>query len=171
MSIKTKLGGVAFAAAMALGSTPALADTFVINVPSGNPSVATFGNSPGEGKFIDTFLFNLPAAGKVTIRLESFDSGVDTNVNFNATGVKFNNIVVPYITRGVYELRLRIGQMVTGGQSKLVVPGQSDTFGTYNGTLTYSIPEPGTWALMILGFGFVGAGLRSRRAKARLAAA
>jgi hypothetical protein len=133
--------------------------------------VTTFGNSPGEGPFIDTFLFNLPAAGKITLRLESFDSGVDTNVNFNATRVKFNNIVVPVVSRGIYELRLRIGQMVSGGTSTLVIPGQSDTFGTYNGTLTYSIPEPGTWALMILGFGFVGAGLRSRRVKARLAAA
>jgi hypothetical protein len=31
-------------------------------------------------------------------------------------------------------------------------------------TLTPAVPEPGTWAMMILGFGFVG--WRLRRAKA-----
>ena len=37
-----------------------------------------------------------------------------------------------------------------------------------------AVPEPGTWAMMIVGFGFAGTAMRRRRrdeAKARLAAA
>ena len=33
-----------------------------------------------------------------------------------------------------------------------------------SGTLSVSVPEPATWAMMLLGFGMVGFGLRSRRA-------
>jgi hypothetical protein len=42
--------------------------------------------------------------------------------------------------------------------------GMSDFFGTPVADLTISaIPEAGTWAMMIAGFGLVGAGLRRRR--------
>ncbi len=34
-----------------------------------------------------------------------------------------------------------------------------------------AVPEPGTWALMLLGFGFVGGALRSARGRGRLSAA
>ncbi len=40
----------------------------------------------------------------------------------------------------------------------------TDVFGAPAATLTISvIPEPGSWALLIAGFGLVGAGLRRRR--------
>jgi len=41
---------------------------------------------------------------------------------------------------------------------------------SYNGATPTAVPEPGTWALMLLGFAGVGMTLRSRRRKdARLA--
>ncbi len=47
-----------------------------------------------------------------------------------------------------------------------------DAFGAVSGpTITSgAVPEPGTWALMILGFGLAGAGLRQRRAREAVAA-
>ena len=33
----------------------------------------------------------------------------------------------------------------------------------FNGALVSDAPEPATWALMLLGFGAMGAALRSRR--------
>lgn len=48
--------------------------------------------------------------------------------------------------------------------------GTKATFASFNGGATFSaIPEPATWALMLVGFGVVGAGLRGSRR--RLAAA
>lgn len=48
--------------------------------------------------------------------------------------------------------------------------GMSDSYGGYvdNIRLT-AVPEPATWAMMILGFGAVGAVLRQRRRRAALA--
>ena len=46
--------------------------------------------------------------------------------------------------------------------------------GTWNGQFVFTydgapaVPEPATWALMIVGFGAIGASLRSRRRVARL---
>lgn len=46
-----------------------------------------------------------------------------------------------------------------------ITSGQLDDFTANNvvGTFSGAVPEPGTWALMILGFGGAGAMLRSRR--------
>lgn len=38
---------------------------------------------------------------------------------------------------------------------------------SFEGTLVPAVPEPATWALMILGFGIVGSALRRRRAQVR----
>jgi hypothetical protein len=49
-------------------------------------------------------------------------------------------------------------------------PDQGLTSFTAYGNGTFSIPEPGTWALMIMGFGGAGAVLRQRRRVVALAA-
>lgn len=41
----------------------------------------------------------------------------------------------------------------------------------FNFTLTAAVPEPATWAMMIVGFGFAGGALRRRRAVAKAAIA
>lgn len=40
-----------------------------------------------------------------------------------------------------------------------------NAFETDNFAITAAVPEPGTWALMLLGFGAIGASLRSRRTR------
>lgn len=59
-------------------------------------------------------------------------------------------------------------QLFTGSEAAptftLGTFAMTDVFGTPSATLTISvIPEPGSWAMMIAGFGLVGAGLRRRR--------
>jgi hypothetical protein len=46
--------------------------------------------------------------------------------------------------------------------------GNSDSFGGYvdNISLSTAVPEPATWAMMIVGFGFTGAAMRRRKAVA-----
>ncbi|MBY9061427.1 PEPxxWA-CTERM sorting domain-containing protein [Sphingomonas yunnanensis] len=58
------------------------------------------------------------------------------------------------------------------------VPADDDLCGSVRYTLTYdytpfgaAVPEPSTWAMMVLGFGLAGAAIRRRRAAGAPAAA
>jgi hypothetical protein len=54
-----------------------------------------------------------------------------------------------------------------GDQSGPTVGADIDAIGAISTRVTSGVPEPATWALMLVGFGAVGASLRSRR-RARL---
>lgn len=74
-----------------------------------------------------------------------------------------------------------LNQLFAAGNYSVVIRGFADNVspsvarggagpGTYNGSLTFAaaaapVPEPGTWAMMLLGFGAVGFGLRRRRSQ------
>lgn len=61
------------------------------------------------------------------------------------------------------------GVSYSGGISKLVItdsPGQEIDHIQYGVNLNGGIPEPATWAMMLVGFGLLGATLRHRRAVA-----
>lgn len=45
----------------------------------------------------------------------------------------------------------------------LRLSSSQNAFETDNFAIQAAVPEPGTWALMLLGFGFIGASLRSRK--------
>lgn len=66
-------------------------------------------------------------------------------------------------------LNLKYGDIVTFGVNN---NGDTSYDGTgISGTITGAVPEPATWAMLLLGFGMVGAGLRyrSKSTKARFA--
>lgn len=161
--------GLAFAAPAA--AQPVL-NTSTQTIPLIKGGTATFGNTPGSGTFLDTFLFQVPQAGRVTVSLFSQQTGGPrTNVNFVANGVKFNGQNLSVISRGVIELQELVNQTVNAGVSTLSIRGASGPLGSYTGSISYAIPEPAMWALMILGFGFTGAALRSKRTRVRFAKA
>lgn len=63
---------------------------------------------------------------------------------------------------------------ITGGAlNSIVVTGISRGNGAYGGNLTFTplaaVPEPGTWAMMLLGFAGIGWQLRRKRSNAGLA--
>ncbi len=138
-------------------------------VPAGPGSYsATWTATPGQGSFLNTFLFQLPQSGRVSVKLSSTETaGPPTNVNFNATRVTFNGVKLPVLSRGVFELRSLVGLAVNSGLATLSVQGASGAAGSYTGTLAYAIPEPATWAFMILGFGMIGSALRLRRRESK----
>ena len=58
--------------------------------------------------------------------------------------------------------------ITAGGPQQLIITGNGGTAATYGGTVSFilnaaAVPEPAAWALMIVGFGGVGAMLRRRR--------
>ena len=61
-------------------------------------------------------------------------------------------------------------QVYTGPESAPVfAPGVFDTYDPADGltgSLTISLPEPSSWAMMLVGFGGLGAAMRSRRKRA-----
>jgi hypothetical protein len=56
--------------------------------------------------------------------------------------------------------------IVAGVLNRITVNGLSRGGGAYGGQLSFipsAVPEPGTWAMMLVGFGMMGASMRYRR--------
>lgn len=164
-------------ATAALFAAPASAATFFTIGPVGADGGFTvaFGNiGIDTPTFDDTFLFEVPAgpdgtadfivsstmstsSQNITFSSVTFE-GVDFDVEVNGWNeTRFLNLV-PVNAGSTYELRLT----GTAGAGAQFPPNA-----TYTGQITFApnaaVPEPGTWALMILGFGGAGAMLRIRR--------
>jgi hypothetical protein len=129
----------------------------------------TFGNNDPtvvSGKFRDTFTFTTTLDRVVSVILTSSMPAGDftRNVNFVSNGVRLNGTVVPVVTSGLNELRELFNFRLPAGTSTITISGSSGANGTYLGQLLFGgVPEASTWALMILGFGAVGAALRRQR--------
>lgn len=132
----------------------------------------TFGNTDPTttaSKFLDTFVFNTNFSRLVTVEILStltdFTKFTD-NVNFVSNGVRLNAQLIPATSTGTNERRFLANFRIPAGVQNIVVNGSAGPAGAYNGSLSLvsDVPEPATWAFMILGFGFVG-GMMRRRGK------
>lgn len=159
---KALSASIVAAGAMAL-SAPALAAPTISCTTTG----CTFGNpdpTVGVGPFMDTFTFTIPFARKFTGTINSLSTNFPVdNVNFPSGGVKINGINWAAPTTGLTEVRT-IMTVLAAGTHTITVNGNSGAEGAYGGSAVLGgVPEPMTWALFILGFGVVGAGLRRRQ--------
>lgn len=123
---------------------------------------------------VDTKIF-LEAVGGGPFSLASFDiatSGPSNNggLSFIATGY-LNNLVVGTTTGALtnqfvtFSGFANVDRIVFDGAG--VVGGQGGGFEldnfVLNSTITAAVPEPSTWAMMLIGFGAIGASMRRRR--------
>lgn len=126
----------------------------------------------GTGAFTDTFSFFLPD-GIVGFTLSSI--GFAANSSISDLTVTFNgeNIAVTPVANGQggfsFNLTSDPFAITLGGAQNLVIAGIGGADAVFSGTATFEpsagvIPEPGAWALMIVGFGGAGALLRRKRA-------
>lgn len=171
---KRKLCGALVAAACLTLSAQANAADFTaadMNIaagPNGSYS-ATFGNSGiGAGMFTDTYSFTLPdsglGSGAVTTSTAALFSVTDLDlysVTINGTPTTTNSGI------GAVEFSGISGVPITAGVlNKVVITGLSRGNGSYGANASFSpaaVPETATWAMMLGGFGLMGASMRKSR--------
>jgi hypothetical protein len=133
-----------------------------------------FGTVRTPAAFTDTFSFIVDqsglGSGSITTSTTAF---LKTN-NLDITSVFFNNIAadINRSPNGLFESFSLIGVPVFAGvENVITITGFSRGNGSYGGDITFSpaVPETGTWAMMIIGFGAVGAAMRYRRRQTKVA--
>lgn len=123
----------------------------------------------GAGTFTDTFNFNMPTGIAGATISSEFSSDPLNNIDF--TSVTLNGTPFNINSTGQVEFRSLTGLPVTNGPQQLIVTGASGGNGSFAGTLSFvlaaagvpGVPEPASWALMMMGFGGAGALIRVRR--------
>jgi hypothetical protein len=172
------------AAAATLFASSASAATYFNVGPIGADGGFTvvFGNlGINTPTFEDEFVFTVPTGedGRADFSVSSTMSADSQNIQFSS--VTFDGIAFNVETNGWNESRFLNDVDVLAGQSyTLRLVGSAGVQGStpnasYSGVITFApnvaaVPEPGTWALMIAGFGGAGAVLRRRRQQVALAA-
>lgn len=143
------------------------------------PASALFGavvtGTPGTTTAIDdTFTFNIAGGPGVT------NGQVSTVLLQGAQNINFSAITLD----GLYSFVKMANDpgpetwaldpvTLANGEHSIVVMGTLfGVTGAYSGTLNVqAVPEPQTWAMMLLGFGAIGLSLRSRRRRGQSALA
>ena len=144
--------------------------------PTTSPITANFGAtiSGASTSFDDLFEFTIPQNGTGSGSLStSFSSPVDeltiSQVLINGT------LYTPTSSSGGQSLTVTGIPILNGHLNTIEVLGMTSSTNaaaTFAGTATFNaatVPEPASWALMIGGFGLVGAAMRRRRTEFQLA--
>ena len=154
------------------------------NIFSG-PIAASFGHTGiVAGAFTDLFQFTIPqngvGSGSVITGTDAFLSTTDLDI----TSVTVNGLAallvlrdsggnVCFVRGGVTGCGATEGYSIAGvpitslALNTINVTGTSRGLGSFGGNATFSpVPEPATWAMMLIGFGAMGVAFRRRRVSA-----
>ena len=163
--MKTLALALAGSAAFAIAA-PASAATIVLDGEGTDTLTGEFtGSVRNAGAFTREFTFTLPTDGMTAATITTAAINGVGNIDF--TSVTLNGQAFTLSPTGQFEFgSIQLATMA--GLQTLVVNGISGSNAGFSGVVTFmpgggAVPEPGMWALMILGFGFIGGALRSRR--------
>jgi len=159
--------GLVSAIAMVLSAvtaTSASATTFIYDVDADSESFV-FGNSKDYFKGLtDHFLFDTTQSGYVSAFVGSF--ALSPTLDVVLKSVLFDDKPITKVSTGAQELWTLDQTPVGVGRHTIKVSGYyGQKGGAYAGTFNFStsaLPEPATWAMMIIGFGMAGAAMRRR---------
>lgn len=136
------------------------------------PVSATIGRSGiAAGNFIDTYRFEIPQFGTGSGSISTSASlGLGSITDLDIISVTVNGLLADLTktSGGVFEFAGISGvPIVPGVDNFLVITGFSRGQGSYGGNATFQptapVPEPATWAMMLIGFGAIGFAMRRRR--------
>jgi hypothetical protein len=170
--------GLFGAAALAVGSSA----NAVENITPINSLFLNLGGSAqfgadvlGQASINDSFLFTLFGDYDANAQVSSISlSGND--IDFSSIFVDVNDLAHSFYQTG-FDPATETWQLdptfLAAGTHTVFVNGNLGTSGngSYVGNIniTTPVPEPATWAMMIIGFGAVGAGMRRSRKRPALA--
>jgi hypothetical protein len=161
-------GAAALAISSAAGAQVTLDNcTMVCDGPTTLGSETTIGftesglNAPS---FIESLMFTNDLAGVYALTLDTSSTGIDfTSAVLTGPGGPYN--LIEEFDNGVSEFWNLSSLYLEAGQYTLTINGDNNSTGSLGGTVTINaVPEPGTWAMMLLGFGAAGYAMRRRRA-------
>jgi len=135
---------------------------------------ADYGAHTGTQAVDDSFVFTIPQDG---LGSGNFSTSFTVNSNkFTLTDILFNGqSYFSQVTIGSHGYSLSIDDPLpiqANIQNTLEIIGSVEGINGYSGNLTFaagSVPEASTWAMLVLGFGAVGAAVRRRRATTTVA--
>ncbi len=159
------LAASAAAAAFAMAPTANAAAFDIELAQNGNTFTADYGNMGDLGiAFTDTFTF-FPSITDAVGGFTLSHLQLDAMSAITFTAIWLNDIdLMPYLVsfgdgQGIAKANLLLG----AGQHVLTISGEAGANASYSGTvnfITSPIPEPTTWAMMIVGLAAVGFTMR-----------
>jgi hypothetical protein len=166
------LPGTAEAAQIIGGSTTV--QTSSLDAGANNSFTIGFSDSNLTNPFNELLTFTTDVAGMLNILVGTVGASAENNVTFSnifltGTGLPNpNGVPLSQVLFDPNDTFARNNIMVGPGTYTLNIQG---TPGTQNGSLSgnvaftaaAAVPEPGTWAMMLLGFGAIGYSMRRRR--------
>ena len=170
-TILAALAATALTAAAGAASAGTFAVTLTGPASDGSFSGAFSDSGLPQGGFTDTFTFTVPA-GVNGATITTTATSPTNNVDFSS--VTLDGAPFTVGVSGVTEFQFFMPTFLPAGTHSIVVTGSVEapppggdgvSVGAYSGTVAFTpgVPEPASWALMILGVGAVGASLRQRR--------
>ena len=165
--------GLVGATALALGSAANAvvvidSSTMVTSGPTTVANVTTIGfteanlNSPN---FTENLVFTNSLAGLYSVTLTTSSPAIDfTSALLTGLGGPYN--LVEISDDGITEFwRLPSVAQLDASQYTLTINGNNSGAGSLGGSITIrpAVPEPATWAMLLIGFGAVGFAMRRRR--------
>ena len=137
--------------------------------PNGTFSGAFFNTGIAAGTFTDVFTFTLPAngVGSGTVTTSTNFVGSPNDLDFTSVLINSTAASITRLGNGAFEFAFtNMVPIVAGQLNTITVTGLSRGNGAYGGQASFipsAVPEPATWALMLVGFAMVGATARFRR--------
>ena len=114
--------------------------------------------------FTEWLTFTNDLAGVYALTLDTSSSGIDfTSAILTGPGGPYE--LVEEFDNGIAEFWNLSSLFLEAGTYTLTINGDNSSTGSLGGTVTINaVPEPGTWAMMLLGFGAAGYAMRRRKA-------